>query len=377
MKMIRKENEKQQIKQLQKNMEIEEIKHGIEFSNEPIFIREENKQIVYRFNIGEFSPYIGLIEGYEPVKWDYSSVSAKTSNPEGIFAILPEEEGNVVIFIDRFYQEISGTRKGDETVVLKLEVDKCKLKENERLEVSFPECNILETMTLEDFVIRLFPQYYDLVEWYRIAKANPTESNKKMFNQVWEASNGIAIKAKHKKYLELGRIAKAEYDKKYPNPSLEHSITPEPIEQIYGREHSKRVFQNGLILSASTGANVKVVQLFAMFHDIRRHNDGHDPDHGKRASDLLRTIRRNTPTTPTDLNDTEFEELCSACENHTSLHKTGNITVDTCFDADRLDLTRIGITPSPERMATEIGANFAKNMYLFEAIKKKSNLGRQ
>ncbi|MBR1788152.1 MAG: hypothetical protein IJ762_03025 [Bacteroidaceae bacterium] len=40
-------------------------------------------------------------------------------------------------------------------------------------------------------------------------------------------------------------------------------------------------------------------------------------------------------------------------------HRTGNITVDICFDADRLDLTRVGITPNPRRMATSLGARLA------------------
>lgn len=35
------------------------------------------------------------------------------------------------------------------------------------------------------------------------------------------------------------------------------------------------------------------------------------------------------------------------------------------FDADRLDLMRVGITPDPERMATERGAYYARNINEF------------
>ena len=59
--------------------------------------------------------------------------------------------------------------------------------------------------------------------------------------------------------------------------------------------------------------------------------------------------------------------LCKACELHTVCHSTGNPTIDTCFDADRLDLMRVGITPDPEKMATERGKFYAANMEQFYA----------
>ena len=48
-------------------------------------------------------------------------------------------------------------------------------------------------------------------------------------------------------------------------------------------------------------------------------------------------------------------------------HRTGNPTVDACFDADRLDLMRVGIIPDSKRMATERGAFYAANMEQFYA----------
>lgn len=41
-------------------------------------------------------------------------------------------------------------------------------------------------------------------------------------------------------------------------------------------------------------------------------------------------------------------------------HRTGNPTIDACFDADRLDLGRVGITPNPHKMATEKGKEMAR-----------------
>ena len=42
--------------------------------------------------------------------------------------------------------------------------------------------------------------------------------------------------------------------------------------------------------------------------------------------------------------------------------KTGNITIDTCFDADRLDLERVDIIPDPNRMGTSKGKYWAKHL---------------
>lgn len=40
---------------------------------------------------------------------------------------------------------------------------------------------------------------------------------------------------------------------------------------------------------------------------------------------------------------------------------TGDITVNICFDSDRMDLLRVGILPVPERMATKRGAELVAN----------------
>lgn len=44
--------------------------------------------------------------------------------------------------------------------------------------------------------------------------------------------------------------------------------------------------------------------------------------------------------------------------------KTGDPTIDACFDADRLDLGRVGIIPDPGRLATEKGKELARKKIL-------------
>jgi len=41
-----------------------------------------------------------------------------------------------------------------------------------------------------------------------------------------------------------------------------------------------------------------------------------------------------------------------ACEGHGDGLMDADITVQTCWDADRLDLGRVGITPDPSRLCT-------------------------
>lgn len=110
-----------------------------------------------------------------------------------------------------------------------------------------------------------------------------------------------------------------------------------------------RVRQNGLRLARETGANTRVVELFAFFHDSCRRNDGRDPDHGARGAELAWELHG----TDFELELPELELLTTACIGHSRGGTLADITVMTCWDADRLDLGRVGIYPEAERLCTE------------------------
>lgn len=55
-----------------------------------------------------------------------------------------------------------------------------------------------------------------------------------------------------------------------------------------------------------------------------------------------------------DLADHEFNLLYRACAGHTHERTHPDITVQTCWDSDRLDLGRVGIMPHPSRLCTEV-----------------------
>ena len=121
---------------------------------------------------------------------------------------------------------------------------------------------------------------------------------------------------------------------------------------IHGITHWERVHEIGEKLAVQTGADSTVVKLFSVFHDARRLNDGHDPNHGKRGAELAKELYRHGYFQATD---NQMNILCRACEGHTKgkPEDANDITVATCWDADRLDLLRVGITPNPAYLCTQ------------------------
>jgi uncharacterized protein len=122
-----------------------------------------------------------------------------------------------------------------------------------------------------------------------------------------------------------------------------------PLGGDHGVTHWARVLENGMKLAEETGANVKVVSLFAVLHDSRRINEATDPDHGPRAAEFAAELRGRV----FDLDDHEFRLLYRACEGHTNERTHPDVTIQTCWDSDRLDLGRVGITPHASRLCTE------------------------
>ena len=97
------------------------------------------------------------------------------------------------------------------------------------------------------------------------------------------------------------------------------------------------------------GRHVEVVTLFALFHDSRRRNEA--------TTSGTVFEGRSMPGRYVDrlihLDDRNFELLYEACRLHTDGLTEGDITLQTCWDADRLDLGRVGITPSPHLLCSD------------------------
>jgi uncharacterized protein len=140
------------------------------------------------------------------------------------------------------------------------------------------------------------------------------------------------------------------------------------LDDIHGLKHWEHVEQFGIELCKHTGANLLVVRLFAYLHDSMRMSNGIDKDHGLRSA-LFAQQLRFTSSLLSQLTDEEFKDLYTACELHNYIQSVGDkITVNTCFDADRLDLFRVGILPDPNRMATKQGATLARDGFYMKYI---------
>lgn len=128
---------------------------------------------------------------------------------------------------------------------------------------------------------------------------------------------------------------------------------------IHGLEHWMQVERNGMLLASATGADVTVVRLFSIFHDSRRWSDGFDWEHGPRGAEFAKQCRDEKRF---ELDDERFEKLYYACAHHTKEPRHDDATIDTCYDADRLDLGRVYVFPDPHKMATEAGSRIAEEM---------------
>jgi len=120
---------------------------------------------------------------------------------------------------------------------------------------------------------------------------------------------------------------------------------------VHGPDHWQRVETVGLELCQETGADGTVVRLFALLHDSCRLDDGADPVHGPRAADILGEIAGELFTLEPD----RLELLEYAIRHHTDGETSDDPTIGTCWDADRLDIGRVGIIPHERFMSTAAG----------------------
>jgi uncharacterized protein len=317
------------------------ITQGIEFLPVKFDIDPVDKIMVYRYNIDGKSPF-HMDSPHAHTVWDCTAKSFKTANKWGIYGCTVEQADN-----DRCYNLHSifidvNLNSGAVTPLsfIEMEIDRNDIIYSTDVEIAFTKGNIVRELNVAEFAI-IFPQFKEVAYWY---DKTVQTGDILFFNSLRRSAHKV--------------ISINEANRNWDDYNKSSSI--------HGLSHSIRVERNGRLISEKTGANLKVLRMFAYYHDLRRLNNGHDPEHGLRAARLLESLR-DYPML--ELNTKELDELCFACEHHTKMLRTGNVTIDACFDADRLDLNRVGIVPLPERMATEIGAYFANNPDVFSAEK--------
>lgn len=121
----------------------------------------------------------------------------------------------------------------------------------------------------------------------------------------------------------------------------------------HGIKHWKKVERNALEIAKLTeNCDETVVQLFGILHDSKRTNEFEDSNHGLNASKFAKLLHSQGKLL---INEKQLEKLSEACEFHDKGGISNDPTIGACWDADRLELTRVGITPDPKFFSTKAG----------------------
>lgn len=131
---------------------------------------------------------------------------------------------------------------------------------------------------------------------------------------------------------------------------------------LHGPPHWATVEAHALRLARASGGDADVCRYFAAFHDAARLDEGHDHGHGERGAALALQYRAHLPLT-----DHQMTLLTDACRGHELGGTSGNPTVGSCWDADRLDLVRVGVIPRAAYMSTAAGQAAARDLTAWHA----------
>ncbi|MEA5082074.1 MAG: HD domain-containing protein [Dysgonamonadaceae bacterium] len=301
---------------------------SLKFSNDIIEIPQEMKITLWRLNDEVVSPY-------QYSKWDLSAKTVKDIDGVGIYGVWDEQ---LRYYGSEYFASIIMTHTNNNPILLKLEADKRDIVLINDNEIAVNKCNIVGVFDINE-LMSISPFYNSVIYWAKVVK----QPSPKYFSIERDKALSETLKL-----LKIN-VSQSIFDKDSP---------------IHGYSHFLRVFRNIVLLGNHYKFERSSIELFAYYHDILRLNDGDDPQHGKRGAELFKNgIAPKYYNMQNDIVD----KVCFACENHTTLLRSGDSLIDICFDADRLDLMRVGVKPDPKKMATHIGAHYAENYECYMA----------
>ena len=132
---------------------------------------------------------------------------------------------------------------------------------------------------------------------------------------------------------------------------------------VHGPSHWARVLHHGLAIGGEVGANLLVVELFSFLHDSQRWNEYEDKKHGERAADYAASMNHRF----FELTGSELDMLMQAIRSHSDGGIETCPTIQTCWDADRLDLGRVGIKPNAKYLSAT-ARNYIESAYEWSVI---------
>ena len=120
--------------------------------------------------------------------------------------------------------------------------------------------------------------------------------------------------------------------------------------RMHGETHWQRVTRTGLALTKQVSdCDLTVIFLFGLLHDTQRLKEGSDPQHGDRAAQFVQRMNNTILL----LSDEQLKLLTYACREHDMGKISNDPTIGICWDADRLNLWRVGRVPRQRFLSTE------------------------
>ena len=133
--------------------------------------------------------------------------------------------------------------------------------------------------------------------------------------------------------------------------------SPNAGSRWHGEAHWRGVLAAGVrLVERGCSADPAVLTAFALLHDSQRRSESHDPRHGERAADLADRLHDDALLA---LDNEQREKLRAALVDHDRGLTSTDTTIGACWDADRLTLGRVGITPDPALLSTAAARELA------------------
>lgn len=118
--------------------------------------------------------------------------------------------------------------------------------------------------------------------------------------------------------------------------------------RIHGFSHLRRVAAVAGRIAAAAGEDIESAVVAGFLHDCARRHDGGGVDHAHDSAALTRKLlARFYP-------HLDAVRLCDAIARHADGETTEDMLAACVWDADRLELRRLGIEVDPDLLSTEI-----------------------
>ena len=122
---------------------------------------------------------------------------------------------------------------------------------------------------------------------------------------------------------------------------------------IHGISHWHRVLSNSIEICLQDKVEIDrriihALTLFAMLHDCERDDDDADPEHGHKAAEVFESLHYRYADI---MGDELIDTVTYAIRWHSSGRISDNYLTQVMWASDRLDLVRVGVTPSHRLLA--------------------------